>query len=202
MNNQAKHYRLEQLKKRHVIYGPRFDAPACNHARFVENASRALRFVGYADQLSTRIMHTGWWPDDQGELDTIRGVVYRLPHGKFAYGYADPINEDCAMLCFDDDADNAEEAALYADEIARIAAEHERDYQRKWLAAERVRCLRELVRAARADHTALIGATWAGSGNTGERMRRDVREAARKAAKEIRETIAEHGDEILSREFN
>lgn len=106
--------------------------------RWVENVSLGLRLVGFADEITRdrgrRIDHNGWYIHDDGVPgDVYRGVVYQLPsrNGKelYVHGYADPNNDDCALLCFDY-SDNKTDAAHHADRFAEIFAEHERDYQR------------------------------------------------------------------------
>lgn len=106
------------------------------NVRWVENASRGLRLVGFADKI-VRIDHKGWYTDDEGVNDVYRGVVYQLPsrggEPQYVYGYADPCNDGCALLCFDAEMDK-ENAAHAADRFAEIFAEHERDYNRAWQA--------------------------------------------------------------------
>lgn len=120
--------------------------------RFVEHASRGLRLVGFADTI-VRLNHTGWYTDsDYSTL--MRGVVYQLPSRKgctqYLAGYADPWNDDAAFLCMDIEHDK-EDAARFADRIAEIYAEKERDYQDAWRAAldakEKAQEARDHVRA-------------------------------------------------------
>lgn len=104
--------------------------------RWIENVSKGWRFVGYADELSRSIQHTGWFTDSDGCSETMRGVVYRLPSRKgksvYAVGYADPYNDDCALLTVDTSLDDESEAAYRADRIAERCAETEREYQDAW----------------------------------------------------------------------
>jgi hypothetical protein len=104
-----------------ACYNPRFSAYGCKHLRWVESCSKGLRLVGYADKIID-LRHTGWYTDSFQD-GTIRGIVYRLPHGRFVYGYEDPDNSDAALLCFDLDADDEREAARYADQLAEHVAE-------------------------------------------------------------------------------
>lgn len=137
-------------------YNPRWSADIAHgykHVRWIDKDS-GLRLAGFADELAPgrSIDHTGWYADnDGGAFAQFRGIVYRLPHGRFAYGYADPHNKGCACLCFDNDADTAEEAARFADDFARILAEHEREYQAKETAAQRSEELRECIKSALAE---------------------------------------------------
>lgn len=50
-----------------------------NGCRWIENpTARGLRFVGYCDQISDSIRHTGWFTDPHQD-GKIRGCVYQLP---------------------------------------------------------------------------------------------------------------------------
>jgi hypothetical protein len=74
-----------------------------------------------------RINHTGWLCCADCGI-TIRGLVLRLPHGRYlvgwsmGIGWASAVETDCIY-------DDMTEAAYAADESARIAAEKERAYQ-------------------------------------------------------------------------
>lgn len=196
---------MKKQKTPSIIYGPRFDSGsrAFRHVRWVENVSRGLRLVGFADEITRSINHRGWFIDDEFQDEVMRGVVYRLPRGGFAYGYADPHNDDCALLCFDCDAESAEQAARYADQFAKRYAEQEREYQAKWNARRIIEECRERICDARRRHTALVRAIWTGEGDdaTGARLRAAERENVSEARETIEATIAEYGDEILGEEF-
>lgn len=113
--------------RKHTEYNSPIGKPkGGTHVRWVENVSNALRIAGFTDEL-TEVRHKGWYCDAFRE-EIYRGIVYRLPHGRFAYGYADPHNEDCALLCFDNDASDEKEAARMADDFARVYAEEAREY--------------------------------------------------------------------------
>ena len=104
--------------------------------RWIENVSKGWRLIGYADELNRSIQHTGWFTDEDGMGETLRGIVYKLPSRKgspvYAVGYADPYNDDCARLEIVTHCDDDSEAASYADSIAERAAETEREYQSAW----------------------------------------------------------------------
>jgi hypothetical protein len=138
-----------------IEYNPRFSAHGYRHVRWVENVSRGLRFVGFADKIATHIRHTGWYTDDVGAFEKYRGVVYQLPsHGDekecYVYGYADPNNDDCALLCFEIEGDK-DRAARYADQFAERFAEAECDYQRAWQAGDRCKDIAHEVARARSE---------------------------------------------------
>ena len=111
------------------------------NVRWVENASRGMRLVGFADKIDRCIRHNGWYTSDEMDMGNLyRGVVYQIPARKgipcYVYGYADPNNEDCALLSFDLE-DTKEAAARFADRFADLFAEQARDYQRAWAAGRR-----------------------------------------------------------------
>lgn len=148
-----------KIKPKSIEYNPRFEAHGYKHVRWVENASRGLRLVGFADEIARKegcwrsIQHTGWYTDDDGHFETYRGVVYQLPsHGDekecYVYGYSDPNNDDCALLCFEIEGDK-ERAARYADQFAQAFAEAERDYNRAWQAGRKAEELAEDAKVAR-----------------------------------------------------
>lgn len=96
-----------------------------------------------------RIEHTGWWTDDDGCGDTMRGFVARLPHGRgFVIGWRMGRGM-CCDLDYSRIWDCERDAAHAADSMAEHAAEAERDYQR----AELARLEREEAQA-REDDTA------------------------------------------------
>lgn len=117
--------------------------------RFVENPELGLRLVGFADQVARKlgytrsIDHMGWYCDAFQD-STVRGVVFRLPHGRFIPGYVS--SNDCtgqtrgrgvwnfnaAVLAFNDVCAEEFEAAKLADQLAESIAESEREYSEAW----------------------------------------------------------------------
>lgn len=128
-----------------------------DNLQWAENPSAiGLRFVGYADELSDWIRHSGWLTNDYG--GAMRGVVYQLPGRKgvsrFIAGYQEfesrkPMNGDSAALdlrtvfCSEPGEDCSRygsdgpkrEAARHGDSIAESHAETEREYNEAWQAA-------------------------------------------------------------------
>lgn len=114
-----------------------------------------LRCAGHADEL-TSLQHTGWYLDEFQE-ETARGVVYRLPHGRFVAGYDFSYDGDPgATLDFSATYDDAGEAARVADSLAENAAEREREYQEVSNARFRFGELAEDISRARRAALALI----------------------------------------------
>ena len=103
--------------------------PSEPNEAWIENPEQAgLIFVGYADEI-VRLRHNEWFCDDFCD-ETMRGVVYRFTgrrHG-FIAGHNDPYNDGPAYVWlkpFESDKD----AARYADDMARVDAEAEREFQ-------------------------------------------------------------------------
>lgn len=83
----------------------------------------------FCDEVAQSIQHTGWFTDEYGTGDTIRGLVFSLPHARgFLIGWT--MGENMASVIdvsyiYDDETG----AALAADSMAEHAAETEREYQ-------------------------------------------------------------------------
>jgi len=89
----------------------------------------------WADDISgAGIRHNGWFCDEFGG-ETIRGIVVRLTHGRMLAGWS--MGEGmCASISCDEIFTDEIEAAQCADELAKSAAETEREYQERWRAAQ------------------------------------------------------------------
>lgn len=141
----------------------------------------------------------GWFGDPECSDMLFYGVVYRLPHGRFIAG----INcEDIdGMSVIDDEIfDNQRDAAIRADECARIIAEKESEYQEKQRAADKLDSLiedkardvcdcRQRLQVAIAASLALLPGT--ASYMKAWKMRADIRAEAREIVADIRKFIAE-----------
>lgn len=147
-----------------IEYNPRHESHGYKHVRWVENVSRGLRLVGFADEIARKegsrgIEHKGWFTIDDCCDEVYRGIVYQIPsHGDekecYVYGYADPNNDDCALLCFDLTGDKME-AARCADRFAEIFAEESREYHEAWSAGRKADDLAEEVKATRREALAI-----------------------------------------------
>jgi hypothetical protein len=111
--------------------------------QWFENAGAVAAFVGHCDKVATdqgryrAIDHNGWYLEDEGfDGETARGVVYKLPHGRYLAGIVTSYDEGRGAILSreiytaDNDEDAQFEAALAADKLAEIYAENERDYRR------------------------------------------------------------------------
>lgn len=144
----------KKQKPKVIEYGPANTLYGYRNVRWVENASRGLRFVGYADKI-VRLNHHGWYTRDDGDSGEVyRGVVYQLSARNkvegYVFGYADPNNDDCALVCFETETVK-EDAALRANHFAEVFAEHEREFNRTWDAGQRYRELAEEIAQTRKD---------------------------------------------------
>lgn len=118
-------------RKRNPVTGPYYHAPR-------PNAGTAFFYLGsdfqpglriaYADEVSRRIRHRGWYCDESHD-QTIRGIVARLPHGRgflagwtMGEGMASELDTSCIW------ADETE-AAHAADSAAELTADRQRDYE-------------------------------------------------------------------------
>lgn len=145
-------------KTKHIVYNPACKTHGYENVRWVENVNYGLRLVGFADDI-VGLRHKGWFTDDDGGNDEIyRGIVYQLPGRdlteQYVYGYADPDNEGCALVCFDITTDK-DEAARRADNFAERCAEYARDYNRTWQAGRRYRDLDDEIKDTRRKALAL-----------------------------------------------
>jgi len=138
-----------------VVYGPTNDTERMHgyrNVRWVENVSLGLRPVDFADRI-VDLRHKGWFTEDDGDNGEVyRGTVYQLParngEEQFVFGYADPNNDDCALLCFDIETDK-QDAARAADSFAKRFAEAARGFNRTWQAGERYRQLDDEIKDMR-----------------------------------------------------
>lgn len=87
----------------------------------------------FADEVTRSIDHNGWFADVHCD-NTIRGIVGRLPHGRFIAGYHESVNGERVYYheVFDDERD----AALMADEHAQVVAEVMREDSERYEAAQ------------------------------------------------------------------
>lgn len=137
---------------------------------WIENYSQhGFRFVDYADKINGRLRHQGYYLNRNEQSEVYRGIVLQIPGRKgfpvFIAGYADPYNDDCAFVelspiaetanrgdnydCNPSEREAAMEAARSADELARIYAEKECDYQEAWEAGNQYNELAEAIASER-----------------------------------------------------
>lgn len=123
--------RLERKKQNFT--GPYYHAPEPNQNKGVSfyldsDFMPGLRYQ-YCDDIASGITHSGWYTDEHGISETIRGLVFRLPNKRgflvgwtMGEGMASGIETDCI---YEDEM----QAAYAADSIAENIAERQREYE-------------------------------------------------------------------------
>jgi len=92
----------------------------------------------WADKFCRPIGHTGWFTNEFGDGEKIRGLVMRLPKGRgFLAGWS--MGEGMASSLSGDIYETAEEAARAADSKAESVAEREREREAEFRAQEESR---------------------------------------------------------------
>lgn len=136
-----------------------------NGMRYVENADENLRGQGTAAEISRRDgygrIENGWYTDSEFQDETLSGVVFLLPHGRFLAGYERQDRkgravDTGAVVDFSETYETALDAARAADSLAESAAESEREWNETWRAGSEWAHLAEDIAAERRDALALI----------------------------------------------
>lgn len=176
------------------VFGTYTHAPTPLHERdecscgFYLGESQNLRW-GWCDEVEgvgRTINHKGWYLDDEGIDETIRGMVFRLPHSRgFLIGWS--MGKGMAgTIYYRTTYETERDAAYAADRIAEIVAEEERDYRRKDREEQELTEALERIDELRTKHHLF----WRGlSGNKGDAY---VAMLATERAKEIRSEVSKH----------
>lgn len=104
--------------------------PNANNGRgfYLDDAGQPFTRWQWADDVEgAHISHSGWFTDDYGDSEKIRGIVILLPHGRFMAGWS--MGEGMASTIEPGVFDDIDDAARMADEHARVAADNEREYR-------------------------------------------------------------------------
>ena len=104
--------------------------PNANNGRgfYLDDAGQPFTRWQWADDVEgAHISHSGWFTDDYGTGDKIRGIVILLPHGRYMAGWS--MGKGMASTIEPGVFDDIDDAARMADEHARVAADNEREYQ-------------------------------------------------------------------------
>ena len=117
--------RYDKRTSRSVYYvAPRPNQAGKSYGFYLNNAGSPSRWVWCDEVDGARIKHTGWFCDEYQD-EKIRGLVVRLPHGRFLSGWS--MGEG---MCGEVDGrlyTNEVEAAYAADSMAEDVAERERE---------------------------------------------------------------------------
>lgn len=114
---------LRRQRDTRKVCGGYYHAPRPN-----DNSGRGF-YLGDAGQPCKRwewASDTEWYCDEFGD-QTMRGIILRLPHGRFLAGYSmgEGMSSAVSATVYTDEG----EARAAADEEARCVAESEREYQ-------------------------------------------------------------------------
>ena len=123
---------LRKKRELRKVCGGYYHAPTpnSNNGRgfYLDDAGQPFTRWQWADDVEgAHISHSGWFTDDHGDSEKIRGIVVRLPHGRFMAGWS--MGEGMASSLDPDVYDDIIDAARAADSIAEDAADREREYQ-------------------------------------------------------------------------
>jgi hypothetical protein len=131
----AKAKRLAEAKAKSC--GPYYHAPTPNGkggtAFYLESDGPVRLRWQWADKVEgvgRAINHTGWFTDEFGDGDKIRGIVFRLPRSRgFLIGWS--MGEGMATAMEPEIYETTREAAIAADGLAETVAETERENEAK-----------------------------------------------------------------------
>ena len=123
---------LREKREGRRLTGGYYHAPTpnANNGRgfYLDDAGQPFTRWQWADDVEgAHISHSGWFTDDYGTGDKIRGIVILLPHGRYMAGWS--MGKGMASTIEPGVFDDAVEAAHAADSIAENAADREREYQ-------------------------------------------------------------------------
>ena len=112
------------------VCGEYYHAPTPNQNAglgfYLDDAGQPFGRWEWADEVCNSIQHTGWFCDDFQD-DKVRGIVVRLPHGRYLAGWS--MGEGMASAVEVELYDDMQDAALAADSLAESVADNERDYR-------------------------------------------------------------------------
>ena len=123
---------LRKKRELRKVCGGYYHAPTpnSNNGRgfYLDDAGQPFTRWQWADDVEgAHISHSGWFTDDYGDSEKIRGIVILLPHGRYMAGWS--MGEGMASTIEPGVFDDIVDAARVADSIAENAADHEREYQ-------------------------------------------------------------------------
>lgn len=109
-------------------HAPKPEAAGIGKGFYLNSDGQPFTRWQWCDEVDgVRIEHTGWYADEYGDGEKIRGIVVALSHGRFLAGWS--MGEHMASTVDADLYDSANDAAYAADRKAEQAADNEREYQ-------------------------------------------------------------------------
>ena len=123
---------LRKKRELRKVCGGYYHAPTpnSNNGRgfYLSDAGQPFTRWEWADDVEgAHISHSGWWTDEYGDGERIRGIVVLLPHGRYMAGWS--MGKGMASTLEPGLFDDIVDAARVADSIAENAADNEREYQ-------------------------------------------------------------------------
>ena len=122
---------LRKKRELRKVCGGYYHAPLPNsntgRGFYLSDAGQPFTRWEWCDDVDTSIRHTGWFCDEYGDGDKIRGIVVLLPHGRYMAGWS--MGKGMASTIEHGVFDDIVDAARVADSIAENAADNEREYQ-------------------------------------------------------------------------
>ena len=123
---------LRKKREMRKLCGGYYHAPTpnANNGRgfYLSDAGQPFTRWQWCDDVDgASIRHTGWFCDEYGDGDKIRGIVILLPHGRYMAGWS--MGKGMASTIEPGVFDDIVDAARVADSIAENAADNEREYQ-------------------------------------------------------------------------
>ena len=123
---------LRKKRELRKVCGGYYHAPKpnANNGRgfYLDDAGQPFTRWQWADDVEgAHISHSGWFTDDYGDSEKIRGIVILLPHGRYMAGWS--MGTGMASTIEPGVFDDIVDAARVADSIAENAADREREYR-------------------------------------------------------------------------
>ena len=122
-------FKKRHERMRHPVTGSYYHAPkpgSTGQGFYLDSDGMPDLRWQWADDVASHIRHTGWFADEYGDGDKIRGIVFRLPNNRgFLAGWS--MGEGMASTLEYYIYDDATDAAFAADTMAQNAAENARE---------------------------------------------------------------------------
>lgn len=126
------HRALKKKRDLRKVCGGYYHAPTPNanggRGFYLNDAGQPFTRWVWCDEVpGVHIGHTGWFTDQYGDSEKMRGIVVRLPHGRFLAGWS--MGDGMASTVASEVYTSPKDAAYAADSLAETDAERERAHQ-------------------------------------------------------------------------